>query len=257
MTTISVSSTESTAEETECLLGDGTKTWGNTNMDTTQSKTSQKADIIRSLGNHKINKQTESQSCAGQQLLKTAVTSCWQKSMQRLTNTNKAGSPPANYCNWSYRMLRRKQLLLLLALLIFIVYLSSSMSNNDYADERIPVLHYSHVPGMKGYLVWSESCRIPDVDVHAPDMMQHFKREKYKPCSNKKPLTTVVYNATSREYVLQIEESEIKSFSKSGRIHCCYQSIMRNGTGIKADVDYNRLVNVWTQFSTLLRRYIG
>uniref|UniRef100_A0A0A1X6X0 GLC7-interacting protein 3 n=1 Tax=Zeugodacus cucurbitae TaxID=28588 RepID=A0A0A1X6X0_ZEUCU len=320
MTTISVSSTESTAEETECLLGDGTKTWGNTNMDTTQSKTSQKADIIRSLGNHKINKQTESQSCAGQQLLKTAVTSCWQKSMQRLTNTNKAGSPPANYCNWSYRMLRRKQLLLLLALLIFIVYLSSSMSNNDYADERIPVLHYSHVPGMKvstnstlypastlrsnksvdakplqtpptdtelplpatptstpelieastfdqtthtaesfndsnsenpftndtykimrpptGYLVWSESCRIPDVDVHAPDMMQHFKREKYKPCSNKKPLTTVVYNATSREYVLQIEESEIKSFSKSGRIHCCYQSIMRNGTGIKADVDY-------------------
>ncbi|XP_039963135.1 uncharacterized protein LOC120776506 isoform X1 [Bactrocera tryoni] len=320
MTSTSVNTTNSADEDKEHLLGNGTKTRNNTNMDSTPITATQQADTTRSLGKPKTIVQTELLSCAGQQLMKNAVSSCWQKSMQRLTNTGKAGSPSAKYFNWSYRILRRKQLLLVFAFVIFIVYLSSSMRGSDYADERIPVLHYSHVPGMKvstnsilnrtstsrfnksvaarplltppadtelpfsatasstlelvdtsvfdqttnivesfndstpqnsftndtykimrpptGYLVWSESCRIPDVDVHAPDIMQHFKREKYKPCSNKKPLTTVAFNATSREYVLRIEESEIKSFSKSGRIRCCYQSIMRNGTGAKADCDY-------------------
>ncbi|XP_053954626.1 uncharacterized protein LOC128860872 isoform X1 [Anastrepha ludens] len=254
-----------------------------------------------------------------QQLVKNAISICWQKSLQCVTNSGKPGSPSAKYFNWSYRLLRRKQLIILLIFLVFVFYLSSSIRASNYADERIPVLHYSHVPGMKvttesvnkqrlfsngegdvkplltppadtelplppstppsvlklintspvdqttntkeslidsnfenpltndtntiirpptGYLVWSDLCRIPDVDVHAPDIMQHFKREKYKPCSNKKPLTTVVFNLTSQEYVLQVEESEIKSFSKSGRINCCYQTIIRNGTGAKADEDY-------------------
>ncbi|CAD7006578.1 unnamed protein product [Ceratitis capitata] len=107
-------------------------------------------------------------------------------------------------------------------------YENSLINNDTYKMIRPPT----------GYLVWSESCRIPDVDVHAPDIMQHFKREKYKPCSNKKALTAVYFNTTSREYVLHIDESEIKSYSKSGKVNCCYQPILRNGTGAKADVDY-------------------
>ncbi|XP_017476839.1 PREDICTED: uncharacterized protein LOC108366872 isoform X2 [Rhagoletis zephyria] len=175
-----------------------------------------------------------------QQLLRKAISTCWQKTLQLVTtNTGKpANNPSAKYFNWSYRLLRRKQLIFLLIFVIFIFYLGSSIRDGDNTDESVHVLHYSHVPGMKGFLVWSESCRIPVVDVYAPDIMQHFKREKYKPCSKKKPLTTVTFNTTSKEYLLQIEKSEIKSFGKSGRIRCCYQPIIRNGTGAKADEDY-------------------
>lgn len=145
-----MSTIDSTDEKKKHLFGNGTETRSNTNMDSTPIKALEKADTTRSLGKPKITIQTEIFSCAGQQLLKNTVSSCWQKSVQRLTNTSKAGSPSAKYFNWSYRVLCRKQLLLLLAFVIFIVYLSSSMRGSDYADERIPVLHYSHVPGMKG-----------------------------------------------------------------------------------------------------------
>ncbi|XP_067644033.1 uncharacterized protein [Eurosta solidaginis] len=171
--------------------------------------------------------------------LKNAFSNCLQQTPLQDTNTRKPDKQSTNkLLNWSYRLLRRKQLLFLFTFIMFILYLSGTMHIGDYTDDRIPVLHYSHVPGMTGYLVWSDACRIPDIDVHSPDIMQYFKREKYKPCSNKKPLTTVAFNQTSREYVLQIEESLIKTYSKSGRVKCCYQSVNRNGSGEKADDGY-------------------
>ena len=65
--------------------------------------------------------------------------------------------------------------------------------------------------------------------------MKNFHREKYKPCKLISPLTQVEFNHTTQRYMLYVDQEVIPAFSKTGKLDCCYQSIVRNGTGAKAD----------------------
>uniref|UniRef100_A0A1I8P764 DUF229 domain-containing protein n=1 Tax=Stomoxys calcitrans TaxID=35570 RepID=A0A1I8P764_STOCA len=87
----------------------------------------------------------------------------------------------------------------------------------------------------KGYLVWSEFCKMPNLDPYLPEVMKNFHREKYKPCKLLDPLTRVDFNAITQRYTLSIVEDVLPGFSKTGKVDCCYQTITRNGTGDKPD----------------------
>lgn len=87
----------------------------------------------------------------------------------------------------------------------------------------------------KGYLVWSEFCKMPNLDPYLPEVMKHFRREKYKPCKLLPPLTRVDFNRSSQRYILRIDDDVLPGYSTSGKVDCCYQSIIRDGTGSKAD----------------------
>lgn len=95
--------------------------------------------------------------------------------------------------------------------------------------------HHINKPPPEGYLVWSEFCKMPNLDPYLPEVMKNFRRQKYKPCKLLDPLTKVEFNGTSKRYTLSIDEDVIPGYSKKGKVDCCYQSIIRNGTGTKAD----------------------
>lgn len=132
--------------------------------------------------------------------------------------------------------IRKKRAIVLLGvILLFLFYIVNSNRNSN---EMIPVIHHSTVPGMKGYLVWSEKCKMPSIDPYDREVMQHFKREKYEPCSTSKPLTRVVFNSTTGKYHLLINQDQVKYYTKSGgQLDCCYQVIERKSMGEKADQD--------------------
>ncbi|KAM7356133.1 uncharacterized protein ACRADG_001971 isoform 2-T5 [Cochliomyia hominivorax] len=88
-----------------------------------------------------------------------------------------------------------------------------------------------------GYLVWSEYCKMPNLDPYLPEVMKNFRREKYKPCKLLSPLTRVDFNRTTKRYTLSVDQDVILSYSKTGKVDCCYQSIVRNGTAERADRD--------------------
>ncbi|XP_037927725.1 uncharacterized protein LOC119662137 isoform X2 [Teleopsis dalmanni] len=151
-----------------------------------------------------------------------------QYTSRRYTKSNK-------FSSWTCRLMRRKHIFAIFGLLLLILYIHITLSKDSYDADKVPVLHYSHVPGMKGYLVWSERCKMPNIDPYLPEVMKYFKREKFKPCSKTKPLTRVDYNATSKRYVLQVIKEHISEYSTTGNLDCCYQVIERNYTGIDAD----------------------
>uniref|UniRef100_A0A1A9WTF2 Uncharacterized protein n=1 Tax=Glossina brevipalpis TaxID=37001 RepID=A0A1A9WTF2_9MUSC len=88
-----------------------------------------------------------------------------------------------------------------------------------------------------GYLVWSERCKMPNLDPYLPEMMRHFKRENYKPCQTETPLTRIEFNPVFKRYTLRINQEVAKAYGKKKPLDCCYQSIERNSTGQRADRD--------------------
>ncbi|XP_075160865.1 uncharacterized protein LOC142233734 isoform X2 [Haematobia irritans] len=138
---------------------------------------------------------------------------------------------------------KRKPLLYLLAIAILMFIINVTFNRNMDDDNLLPneddvyfLNHvHSHVPGMKGYLVWSEFCKMPNLDPYLPEVMKNFHREKYKPCKLLDPLTRVDFNVTNQRYTLSIVNDVLPGYSKTGKVDCCYQTITRNGTGDKAD----------------------
>ena len=107
------------------------------------------------------------------------------------------------------------------------------LSNNK--SVILPLTSISPSPPPSGYLVWSEYCKMPNLNPYLPEVMKNFHREKYKPCKLISPLTQVEFNRTTQRYMLYVDQEVIPAFSKTGKLDCCYQSIVRNGTGAKAD----------------------
>ncbi|KAL9902788.1 uncharacterized protein LOC119631943 isoform X2 [Glossina fuscipes] len=115
---------------------------------------------------------------------------------------------------------------------------SSSSFSTSYFTENVSAAHNSHIPPPPtGYLVWSERCKMPNLDPYLPEMMRHFKREKYKPCHIETPLTRIEFNQTFGRYTLRINQELVKVYSKKKPLDCCYQTIERNSTGGRADCD--------------------
>ncbi|XP_055841778.1 uncharacterized protein LOC129908950 [Episyrphus balteatus] len=88
-----------------------------------------------------------------------------------------------------------------------------------------------------GFLVYNKHCRIPEVDPFTPDAMKILKKKKYSSCSNELPLTKVIFDMNLRTYNLHIDEIA-KHKLNATNINCCYQSIIRSGSGNRVDKDF-------------------
>ncbi|XP_055382144.1 uncharacterized protein LOC129612520 isoform X4 [Condylostylus longicornis] len=143
---------------------------------------------------------------------------------------------------------KKKRLIVFLVFVILIFCFNSSTIMTWTTTEKIPVLHNSHVPGMKGYLVWSDKCKMPNLDPYSPEVMKYFKRESYEECSKDQPLTSVKFNTTTNRYMLILDENLRYKFTRYGnQLSCCYQVIERNSTGKKADT--NTILSACLSFS--------
>lgn len=111
---------------------------------------------------------------------------------------------------------------------------SSNKNNSKFIENTLEQSSSSSLPP-PGYLVWSEYCKMPNLDPYLPEVMKDFRREKYKPCKLISPLTRIDFNRTTKRYVLSVDQEFIPGYSKTGKLDCCYQSIIRNGTGENAD----------------------
>ncbi|ALC44578.1 CG7120 [Drosophila busckii] len=67
----------------------------------------------------------------------------------------------------------------------------------------------------QGYLVYSNHCKIVDLDPYKRDVMSHFKRESYKPCKKYPPLTKLRYDEKSQRYVLAMDPKALPSYKSS------------------------------------------
>ncbi|KAH8380553.1 hypothetical protein KR009_011363 [Drosophila setifemur] len=79
----------------------------------------------------------------------------------------------------------------------------------------------------EGFLVYSNSCRIMEVDPYKPEVMRHFKRIRYKPCQKLPPLTQVRFQEESQKYQLTLNGAAFKKYSVGGHLHCCYMEVQR------------------------------
>uniref|UniRef100_A0A8D8D653 (northern house mosquito) hypothetical protein n=1 Tax=Culex pipiens TaxID=7175 RepID=A0A8D8D653_CULPI len=93
----------------------------------------------------------------------------------------------------------------------------------------------------KGFLVWGPGCKMLDLDPLADDVMRLFRKERFEPCSPKKPLTTIEQDFENDSVVLRFHrdqaEKHLPHYMKF--IECCYQSIERSGVNEKADKNFN------------------
>lgn len=80
---------------------------------------------------------------------------------------------------------------------------------------------------------------MPALDPLAADVMKLFNQEKYEECSPVKPLTRIVKKRSTDTAYLILDEKRRDSFyykgNKNNKLDCCYQEIVRSGTGKKAD----------------------
>ncbi|XP_017042571.1 uncharacterized protein LOC108089006 isoform X3 [Drosophila ficusphila] len=94
-----------------------------------------------------------------------------------------------------------------------------------HSDNYITVQHQSTV--MDGFLVYSNSCRIMEVDPYKNEVMRHFKRIKYKACQKLPPLTQVKFLEKSQKYLLSIDGDAFSRYPANNHLHCCYMEIQR------------------------------
>ncbi|XP_032573382.1 uncharacterized protein LOC6604872 isoform X1 [Drosophila sechellia] len=92
--------------------------------------------------------------------------------------------------------------------------------------EREPITET--IPSVpKGFLVYSNSCRIMEVDPYKNEVMRHFKRMKYKSCQKLPPLTQVKFEAKSQKYLLSIDAAAFGRYAVGKQLHCCYMAVQR------------------------------
>ncbi|XP_022212377.2 uncharacterized protein LOC111067553 isoform X2 [Drosophila obscura] len=141
-------------------------------------------------------------------------------------------------------LLRRKSLLGLIGTLIFCYFLIGRAEwarvldlDGLHSDNYYTVHHSSDVPGMDGFLVYSNSCKIKEVDPYKPEVMRHFKRVKYVPCKKQPPLTYVQFNELSQSYFLSMNGSAFPHYKVGSSIHCCYMEVHRRN---ETEVAYSK-----------------
>ncbi|KRF84091.1 uncharacterized protein Dvir_GJ12972, isoform F [Drosophila virilis] len=176
----------------------------------------------------------------------------------------KHGATPSLAWYGRQLVLRRKLILGLLLIFIFSYFLIGPADVLDL--EAVQVHHHSNVldmeavdlnptqplllttiehttnpmqtsitPMPQGYLVYSNHCRIVDLDPFKREVMRHFKRVSYKPCQTRPPLTRVHYDGTAQRYILSMESTALASYKKGSALSCCYMGVERAS---ETDVNY-------------------
>ncbi|XP_065211167.1 uncharacterized protein LOC135839194 [Planococcus citri] len=105
-------------------------------------------------------------------------------------------------------------LLVFMTLMLYYIHNYSEISRED-------VKH--------GYVVWSESCRIPNVDPYHESIRKFVKAWKPLVCSKLKALTKVIYNDTSRTHTIKVDQQALQDYSVTmGDVQCCYSIFSRD-----------------------------
>ncbi|XP_065199485.1 uncharacterized protein LOC135831139 [Planococcus citri] len=101
---------------------------------------------------------------------------------------------------------------------------SSSFFAKNFNDSEISIEHVKH-----GYVVWSKSCRIPNVDPYHESIQKFVKAWKPLVCSKQKPLTKVIYDATSRTHTIKVDQKALHDYWVPIRdVQCCYWVLSRD-----------------------------
>lgn len=85
-----------------------------------------------------------------------------------------------------------------------------------------------------GYIVWSDSCQIPNMSVYDKSIENLIKKIKPPMCS-KMPLTSVILDANTWSYTFKINRDSLDSKLSKSTIECCYSSIVRNELKLKKE----------------------
>ncbi|KAH8259871.1 hypothetical protein KR026_012146 [Drosophila bipectinata] len=151
--------------------------------------------------------------------------------------------------------LRRKSVLALVVAFVFFYFLIGrpdwvNVLDLDalHADNFLTVNHQSTAVDVlshnesiqfipEGFLVYSNSCRIQEVDPYKPEVMRHFKRMKYTPCQKLPPLTQVKFDDKSQKYILRIDGEALTKYPATHQLHCCYMVVERIN---ESEVNYTK-----------------
>lgn len=79
----------------------------------------------------------------------------------------------------------------------------------------------------KGYIVWSDSCRIPNISVYDKSIKYLIKKSNPPKCSSKSPLTSVILNPDTWSYTFKINHATMSQTSEP-IVKCCFSKITRN-----------------------------
>jgi hypothetical protein len=93
----------------------------------------------------------------------------------------------------------------------------------------------------EGYLVWSPSCHIPDMNPHHESIRKLLKPTDSIVCSKFSPLTYIstpttehVVNNWSAPYILKIDPGMVRYYVPSKQNYsCCYADVMRASPDVK------------------------
>ncbi|KAH8365917.1 hypothetical protein KR093_007301 [Drosophila rubida] len=160
-----------------------------------------------------------------------------------ITYKSTAGAPTVFWYGTQI-LLRRKVFIGVLVLFIFSYFVigPADVLDLDNTNSIIQVHHQSNVLDMevafvpeanqtiilpKGYLVYSNQCRIVDLDPYKREMMRHFKRVPYRRCKKLLPLTQVRYDDTTQRYVLSINSTAFTMYVVESSLSCCYMGVKR------------------------------
>lgn len=94
----------------------------------------------------------------------------------------------------------------------------------------------------EGYLVWSPSCQIPDMDPHHESIRKLLKSAESIVCSKFGPLTYIntptaahaQNNWSSEPYVLKVDPGMVRYYVPSKQSYsCCYADVTRPTPNVK------------------------
>lgn len=85
-----------------------------------------------------------------------------------------------------------------------------------------------------GYIVWSDSCQIPNMSIYDKSIEHFIKKSKLPKCS-KLQLTSVILDANTWSYTFKINRDSLDSKMSKSTIKCCYSSIVRNELKFKKE----------------------
>lgn len=70
--------------------------------------------------------------------------------------------------------------------------------------------------------------------------MKLYKKQKFEPCTNKKPLTEIVQDYENDIVTVKFHENLLPHYLYKGQSYyeCCYQEILRSGQNKTADQQF-------------------
>lgn len=89
-----------------------------------------------------------------------------------------------------------------------------------------------------GYLVWSPQCRMISLDPFESAMMKLFKKQTFKACSEKLPLTSIEQNFEEDVVRLVLHQDRFNATTNSSNVRCCYESVYRLAADKQPDKNF-------------------